>query len=120
MSRSALASPGGSTALSDRCTVLLTFVYAPVFSPQPAAGRTTSASRAVSVRNASWTTTKQLSPSRILRTRGRSGRLTAGVVGEVHNSPIDPPPAYPPIFIAWGGGGQCGGTPGSPLPTPPR
>src|SRR4051794_41821861 len=116
MSRSALASPGGSTALSDRCTVLLTFVYAPVFSPQPAAGRTTSASRAVSVRNASWTTTKQLSPSRILRTRGRSGRLTAGVGGGSPKRAVDTLPAAPPKPPRGGGGGQGGVEPGLPVP----
>ena len=38
------------------------FVNVPVFSPQSAAGRTTSASRAVSVRNASETTRKSSSP----------------------------------------------------------
>ena len=61
MSRSERASPGGSTALSERWTVRSTLVKQPVFSPQIAAGSTTSASAAVSVRKASCTTTN--SPS---------------------------------------------------------
>ena len=43
------ASPGGWTACSDRCTVRSAFVNVPSFSPQVAAGSTTSANAAVSV-----------------------------------------------------------------------
>ena len=67
MSRSDRASPGGSTALCERWTVRSTLVNVPVFSPQIAAGSTTSASSAVSVRKASWTTTNSRSCARISR-----------------------------------------------------
>ncbi len=90
MSRSLRASPGGSTACSERWTVRLTLVKQPVFSPQPAAGSTTSASSAVSVRNRSWTTVKHWSPARILRIRADSGIETAGFVAEIHRKPIEP------------------------------
>src|SRR5215204_61571 len=65
MSRSCFASPGGLTAASERWTVRSVFVYVLVFSPQVAAGKTTSASRVVSVKKISWTTTKRSSFSRM-------------------------------------------------------
>ena len=80
MSRSGRASPGGSTAFSDRCTVRSALVKVPVFSPQVAAGRTTSASWAVSVRKRSWTTRNSRSWLRMLRIRSSSGKDTAGLV----------------------------------------
>jgi hypothetical protein len=49
--------PGGSTALSEICTVRSALVNVPVFSPHAAAGSKTSASAADSVRKMSWTTT---------------------------------------------------------------
>ena len=74
------ASPGGSTARSERWTVRSWFVYVPVFSPHIAAGSTTSASSPVSVRNGSLTTTTSRSCSRIERIRWSSGSETAGFV----------------------------------------
>ena len=90
MSRSLRASPGGSTALSDRCTVRSALVNVPVRSPHVAAGRTTSASSAVSVMNRSWTTTNSCSSARIRRIRSMSGIDTAGLVAEIHNILIEP------------------------------
>jgi hypothetical protein len=90
MSRSLLASPGGSTAFSEMCTVRSALVKVPVFSPQVAAGRTTSAYRAVSVKKMSCTTTKRLSCSRIERIRGSSGRETAGFVQLIQRKFMEP------------------------------
>jgi hypothetical protein len=90
MSRSLRASPGGSTARSERCTVRSALVNVPVFSPQIAVGRTTSAKRAVSVRKASWTTTNSSSEARMERMQPSSGSDTAGLVAEIHSSPIEP------------------------------
>ncbi len=104
MSRSARASPGGSTALSDRWTVRSALVRVPVFSPQVAAGSTTSASWAVSVRNRSWATTKSRSWVRIERIRASSGRDTAGLVPVIHSIRSVPCSAYRNICIAWVGG----------------
>jgi hypothetical protein len=85
-----MARPGGSTARSDRWTVRSVLVKVPVFSPQIAVGSTTSANRAVSVRKASWTTTNRSSEARMERMRCSSGRDTAGLVAEVHSSPMEP------------------------------
>src|SRR5437870_725905 len=52
-------------ALYEMCTVRSVLVKVPVFSAQMAAGSTTSARTAVSVRNASCTTTKRPSFSRM-------------------------------------------------------
>ena len=82
--------PPASRSRSDRCTVRSVLVNVPAFSPQIAVGRTTSALWAVSVRNASWTTTNSSSEARMERIRGSSGRDTAGLVAEIHSSPIDP------------------------------
>jgi hypothetical protein len=90
MSRSGRASPGGSTARSDRCTVRSALVNVPSFSPHVAAGSTTSASCAVSVRKRSCTTTKSFSSLRIRRMRASSGSDTAGLVAEIHSSRIEP------------------------------
>jgi hypothetical protein len=66
------------------------FVNVPVFSPQSAAGRTTSASRAVSVRKASETTTKS-PPARGSTGSGRrSGSDTAGFVPMTQRNSIEP------------------------------
>jgi hypothetical protein len=65
-------------------------VKVPVFSPHSAVGRTTSASLAVSVRKASWTTTNGSSASRMVRIRSSWGRDTAGLVPEIHSSLIEP------------------------------
>ena len=94
MSRSARASPGGSTAFSDRCTVRSTLVKVPVFSPQVAAGRTTSASCAVSDRKMSCTTRNSRSWARIERIRRSSGRETAGLVAVTYRKRIDPSSMY--------------------------
>ena len=84
------ASPGGSTACSDRWTVRSVFVNVPVFSPQSAAGSTTSASRAVSVRKASETTRNRPSCERIERIRWSSGSETAGFVPLTQRNSIEP------------------------------
>src|SRR5215211_4066741 len=86
----ALGLAGGSTAFSERCTVRSAFVKVPVFSPQVAAGNTTSAYCAVSVRKMSWTTTKRSSFSRIERMRESSGRETAGLVALIQSKEIEP------------------------------
>jgi hypothetical protein len=90
MSRSGRASPGGSTAFSDRCTVRSAFVNVPSFSAQVAAGSTTSAKEAVSVGKMSCTTTNRSSPSRISRMRPSSGSETAGFVHEIQSRPMEP------------------------------
>ena len=79
MSRSDRASPGGSTAFSERCTVRSALVKVPVFSPQAAAGRTTSASWAVSVRKMSWTTRNRLSPRQDRPDPAQLGQRDRGV-----------------------------------------
>src|SRR5215217_4614055 len=86
----ALGLAGGSTAFSERCTVRSAFVKVPVFSPQVAAGRTTSAYWAVSVRKMSCTTTKRFSRSSISLTRASSGRETAGLVALIQRKEIEP------------------------------
>src|SRR3954451_1905288 len=108
ISRSGRASPGGSTAFSDRGTVRLTLVLQPGFSAQPAAGRTTSASCAVSVRYRSETTRNTESDARARRIRAESGIETAGLVACTHRKPIDPCSTYRMICMAWVGGDQCG------------
>jgi hypothetical protein len=113
MSRSERASPGGSTALSERWTVRSAFVYVPVFSPHRAAGSTTSASCAVSVRKASLTTRKSRVCERIERIRRSSGSETAGLVAVTHRKRIEPSSAKRKICIAWVGGAQCGIVSGS-------
>jgi hypothetical protein len=90
MSRSGFASPGGSMAFSERCTVRSALVNVPVFSPAVAPGSTMSAYWAVSVRKRSWTTTKSSGLRRIRRTRARSGSETDGLVAEIHSSSIEP------------------------------
>lgn len=90
ISRSGLASPGGSTAFSHRWTVRSALVIVPVFSPQVAAGRTTSASRAVSVRNRSCTTVKSRFCASSARIRASSGSDTAGLVPLIQSIPIEP------------------------------
>jgi hypothetical protein len=104
MSRSGRASPGGSTAFSDRCTVRSALVKVPVFSPQVAAGRTTSASCAVSDRNRSWTTTNSRSWTKISRIRRSSGSETAGLVPMTQRNRIEPSSAYRIIAMACVGG----------------
>ena len=56
--QSGFASPGGSHTLKLHCTLLSALVIDPSSSAQHAAGRTTSAYSAVSVKNMSWTTKK--------------------------------------------------------------
>ena len=67
-----------------------TLVNVPVFSAQAAAGSTTSASCAVSVRKMSCTTRKSRSCDRIERIRASSGIDTTGLVPETQSSRIDP------------------------------
>ncbi len=91
----ASSAPRGDSARTrspspDRCTVRSAQVNVPVFSPQVAAGSTTSASIAVSVMKMSWTTTNRFSWARMRRMRARSGRETAGFVAEIHSSLIEP------------------------------
>jgi hypothetical protein len=90
MSRSGRACPGGSTTFSDRWTVRSALVKTPVFSPHVAAGSTTSASAAVSVRKRSCTTTNSSSEDRIDRMRASSGKDTAGLVPDIQRNLIDP------------------------------
>ncbi|HJU19508.1 MAG TPA: hypothetical protein VJ770_23885 [Stellaceae bacterium] len=90
MSRSGLASPGGSIALWLIWTVRLTLVEHPVFSPQMAAGSTTSAISAVSVMKASCTITNTPCLRRIARSRFRSGMDTAGFVPMIHSTRMEP------------------------------
>jgi len=104
MSRSGRACPGGSTAFSDKCTVRSTLVKVPVFSAHVAAGSTTSASCAVSVRKMSCTTKNSRSCDRIDRTRASSGSETAGFVPLTHNIRSEPSSAKRTICIAWVGG----------------
>ena len=66
------------------------FVYVPVFSPQIAAGSTTSAYCAVSVMNASCTITKSSGCARMRRARAASGSETTGFVAQIHSIPIEP------------------------------
>lgn len=113
ISRSGLASPGGSTARSERCTVRSAFVNVPSFSPQIAAGSTTSASITVSLMKASCTTTNSSSFARIDRMRCSSGSDTAGLVPEIQRKRIDPSSAYRMICIACVGGPQWGIVSGS-------
>src|SRR3954453_12397334 len=103
MSKSERASPGGSTALWLMCTVRSTLVNVPVFSPHMAQGRTTSASRAVSVMNASWTTTNSSSRRRMFRTLARLGSDTAGFVALIQSIWIEPCSAWWKIFerVGW-------------------
>jgi hypothetical protein len=63
-----------------------TLVNVPVFSPQVAAGNTTSASSAVSVMKRSCTTTNSSGCARMRRMRARSGRDTAGLVALIQSS----------------------------------
>src|SRR4029453_2278913 len=79
-------SPVGSTAFPLRCTVRSALVKVPSFSPQVAAGSTTSANSAVSVRKMSCTTTNSSSLARMRRMRASSGSDTAGLVAEIHSS----------------------------------
>jgi hypothetical protein len=86
MSRADRASPGGSIACSDRCTVRSAFVNVPVFSSCVAAGSTTSAIAAVSVRKRSCTTVKTSSDAQTERTRSASGSDTSGFVALTHQN----------------------------------
>src|SRR3954453_2481257 len=104
MSRSGLASPGGSTAFCDRWIVRSALVKMPVFSPHVAAGRTTSAYSVVSFRYRSWTTTNRPGEDRVERIRSSSGRETAGLVPEIQRNLTDPCSAYRKIYIAGVGG----------------
>jgi hypothetical protein len=113
MSKSERASPGGSIAWYDTCTVRSVFVYVPVFSPQMAAGSTTSAYSAVSVRYASCTITMRSRFCRIVRTRAQSGSETTGFVAEIQSSLIEPCSQYRKICIACVGCDQCGMRSGS-------
>ena len=61
---------------SQMCTVRSAFVNVPVFSPQVAAGSTTSASCAVSVRKRSWTTTNSSSRAQDRADRARARAAT--------------------------------------------
>jgi hypothetical protein len=94
-------------------TVRSAFVYVPVFSPQIAAGSTTSASCAVSVRKASLTTTNSRCCERIERIRRSSGSETAGFVPVIQRNRIEPSSAKRKICIACVGGAQCGIVSGS-------
>ena len=62
----------------------------PVFSPQIAAGSTTSASSAVSVRNVSCDDDEQPFRVEIDRMRASSGSDTAGFVPLIQRKPIEP------------------------------
>jgi hypothetical protein len=92
ISQSARASPGASTAFRTLWTVLQVFVNVPSFSAQHAAGRTTSASCAVSVRKISWTTSRS-SFSREWRTWCVSGSVTMGFSPMMNRALIPPFPA---------------------------
>ena len=84
MSKSDLASPGGSTALRTRDTRRSALVYVPSFSPQMAAGSTTWARAVVGVSNPSCTT----SSSRFANARSsrpRFGNDTGGLVAMIHS-----------------------------------
>ena len=72
------------------CTVRLTLVVQPVFSPQRAVGSTRSANSVVSVRKASLTTTNSRSLPRISRMRPTSGIETQGLVPWIHSMRIEP------------------------------
>ena len=65
-------------------------VKVPVFSPHVAAGSTTSASSAVSVRKMSCTTTNSRSSAEDRRIRRSSGSDTAGLVPLIHSNRIEP------------------------------
>jgi hypothetical protein len=100
MSRSGFASPGGSTALSETWTVRSAFVKVPSFSPQVAAGSTTSASEVVSVGKTSWTTRNSRSWPSSERMRCSSGSETAGLVAVIQSIRIEPSSAWRKISIA--------------------
>jgi len=76
-------------------------VNVPVFSPHSAAGSTTSASPAVSVRYASETTRNRPGLPRVSRTLCSSGSDTAGLVPITHRNRIVPSSQCRKISIAW-------------------
>jgi hypothetical protein len=98
-------------------TVRSALVVQPVFSPQIAVGRTTSARRAVSVSHASDTTVSSSSRSRIRWIREASGSETAGFVPMIQSSRIAPASAYLKIDIASVGGVHVGSVEGSTFQT---
>ena len=77
MRQSARASPGDGTAACRSWTLRSVFVNVPSFSAKLAAGSTTSASAAVSVRKMSWTTRKSR-PRSASSTCVRSGSESIG------------------------------------------
>ena len=79
MSRSERASPGGSTALSDRCTVRSTLVNVPVFSPQARRQHHVGQPGGLGQEHVLHDH-EQSRLARIRRIRARSGSETAGLV----------------------------------------
>ena len=89
MSKSVRASPGGSTAARTRDTRRSLFVNVPSFSPQIAAGSTTSASAVVGVSKPSCTTSRSSGASANSST-SRFGNDTTGLVPMTHRPLICP------------------------------
>ena len=83
MAKSLRASPGGSTAARTRDTRRSLLVYVPSFSPQIAAGSTTSARAVVGVSNPSCTTSRSRRP-RASSSTSRLGNDTGGLVAMIH------------------------------------
>lgn len=79
-------------------------VKVPVFSAHAAAGNTTSASAAVSVRKMSWTTRNSRSWEKMSRMRASSGSDTRGLVAVTHNIRSVPSSAKRNICMACVGG----------------
>jgi hypothetical protein len=87
--QSGRASPGGARNARWREMRRSELVIVPSFSPQPAAGRTTSAKAVVSVGQQSLTTTNGHAAS-ASRTRAARGMLAAGLVPRTHSA-LTPP-----------------------------
>jgi hypothetical protein len=89
MSKSVRAAPGGATAARTREIRRSLLVNVPSFSPQIAAGRTTSASALVGVSKPSYTTRSSSWPSACSST-SRFGKDTTGLVAMIHRPLIRP------------------------------
>ena len=87
--QSGRASPGGARKARCREIQRSELVTVPSFSPQAAAGSTTSAKHVVSVGQQSLTTTNGQAPS-AARTRSARGMLAAGLVLRIHSALILP------------------------------
>src|SRR6516162_3426015 len=87
--QSVLASPGGCRNARWREMQRSELVTVPCFSPQPAAGRTTSANSVVSVGQQSLTATNGQTASAV-RTRAARGMLAAGLVPSTQSASMPP------------------------------